>query len=141
MRRSELPKGDKSKVYLFALSAMRARDLDVTDPAKPGSLTTIIKGLKGTHKNWWECDSGIATSSPDRRLARAAHDPGVRPLGPLLSPSSSAISACRATAGIAGPDARRSARSHSTGPKGNRIYFGYSTNKDGVLQIVDRESS
>src|SRR5207247_1987792 len=26
----------------------------------------------------------------------------------------------------------------STGPKGNRIYFGYSTNKDGVLQIVDR---
>src|SRR6266481_7843353 len=27
----------------------------------------------------------------------------------------------------------------STGPKGNRIYFGYSTNKDGVLQIVDRE--
>src|SRR5947207_13876274 len=27
----------------------------------------------------------------------------------------------------------------STGPKGNRVYFGYSTNKDGVLQIVDRE--
>jgi len=27
----------------------------------------------------------------------------------------------------------------SAGPKGNRIYFAYSTNKDGVLQIVDRE--
>ena len=27
----------------------------------------------------------------------------------------------------------------STGPRGNRIYFGYGTNKGGVLQIVDRE--
>jgi hypothetical protein len=27
----------------------------------------------------------------------------------------------------------------STGPKGNRVYFGYGTNKSGVLQIVDRE--
>jgi len=27
----------------------------------------------------------------------------------------------------------------STGPKANRVYFGYGTNKDGVLQIVDRE--
>ncbi len=26
----------------------------------------------------------------------------------------------------------------STGPKGNRVYFGYGTNKDGILQIVDR---
>jgi hypothetical protein len=27
----------------------------------------------------------------------------------------------------------------STGPKGNRVYFGYGTNKGGILQIVDRE--
>jgi hypothetical protein len=27
----------------------------------------------------------------------------------------------------------------STGPKGNRIYFGYGTNKAGIMQIVDRE--
>jgi len=27
----------------------------------------------------------------------------------------------------------------STGPEGNRVYFGYGTNKGGVLQIVDRE--
>jgi hypothetical protein len=26
----------------------------------------------------------------------------------------------------------------STGPKGNRVYFGYGTNKNGVIQIVDR---
>src|SRR6267143_1459504 len=27
----------------------------------------------------------------------------------------------------------------STGPQGNRVYFGYGTNKGGVLQIIDRE--
>jgi hypothetical protein len=27
----------------------------------------------------------------------------------------------------------------STGPKGNRVYFGYGTNKNGIMQIVDRE--
>jgi hypothetical protein len=27
----------------------------------------------------------------------------------------------------------------STGPQGNRVYFGYGTNKGGVVQIVDRE--
>ena len=27
----------------------------------------------------------------------------------------------------------------STGPQGNRVYFGYGTNKGGVIQIVDRE--
>ena len=27
----------------------------------------------------------------------------------------------------------------STGPQGNRVYFGYGTNKGGIVQIVDRE--
>src|SRR5947209_20437673 len=27
----------------------------------------------------------------------------------------------------------------STGPEGNRVYFGYGTNKGGFLQIVDRD--
>jgi len=27
----------------------------------------------------------------------------------------------------------------SAGPKVNRIYFGYGTNKSGVMQIVDRQ--
>ncbi|HMG59758.1 MAG TPA: hypothetical protein VK583_08525, partial [Burkholderiales bacterium] len=58
---SELPKGDKSKVYLLRTFGNVAHEIwDVTDPARPGLLTTIVKGLKGTHKNWWECDSGIA---------------------------------------------------------------------------------
>src|SRR5580658_2157875 len=33
---------------------------DVTDPAAPKFLTTVIAGLSNTHKSWWECDTGIA---------------------------------------------------------------------------------
>jgi hypothetical protein len=33
---------------------------DVTDPAAPKFLTTVLAGLSNTHKSWWECDTGIA---------------------------------------------------------------------------------
>ena len=33
---------------------------DVSDPSKPTRLTTVVDGLTGTHKSWWECDTGIA---------------------------------------------------------------------------------
>jgi len=138
---AELPKGDKSKVYLLRTFGNAAHEIwDVTDPAKPGLLTTIIKGLKGTHKNWWECDSGIAylvSGIEGWRVRRMTQvydlsDPAkpvfIRNFGlPGQQPGSTGPT----PADLHGPI--------STGPKGNRIYFGYSTNKDGVLQIVDRE--
>src|SRR5206468_2197052 len=33
---------------------------NVTDPAKPQKTSTVVSGLTSTHKNWWECDTGIA---------------------------------------------------------------------------------
>ncbi|MDB5883571.1 MAG: hypothetical protein JWP43_3449 [Ramlibacter sp.] len=58
---AELPKADKSKFYMLRVFGNQAHEIwDVTDPAKPSLLTTIVKGLKGTHKNFWECDTGIA---------------------------------------------------------------------------------
>src|SRR5438093_5251780 len=33
---------------------------DVTDPAGPRKVSTVVTGLTSTHKNWWECDTGIA---------------------------------------------------------------------------------
>src|SRR2546422_443497 len=33
---------------------------DVTDPAKPQKVSTVVSGLTSTHKNWWECETGIA---------------------------------------------------------------------------------
>jgi hypothetical protein len=138
---SDLPKGDKSKVYLLRTYGNAAHEIwDVTDPAMPALLTTIVKGLKGTHKNWWECDTGIAylvSGIEGWRVRRMTQvydlsDPAkpvfIRNFGlPGQQPGATGT----VPADLHGPI--------STGPKGNRIYFGYGTNKGGVLQIVDRE--
>ncbi len=50
------------------------------------------------------------------------------------------LSACsKGRAGATGPTPVGLHGPISTGPKGNRIYFGYGLNRAGVLQIVDRE--
>ncbi|MGZ5045842.1 MAG: LVIVD repeat-containing protein [Usitatibacter sp.] len=135
-----LPKADKSKFYLLRTFGNAAHEIwDVTDPAKPSLLTTIVK-VKGTHKNWWECDTGIAylVSGLEgwrvRRMTQVydlsdpAHPRFIRNFGlPGQQPGSKGEPPME----LHGPI--------STGPKGNRVYFGYGTNKSGVLQIVDRE--
>ncbi len=58
---NDLPHGDKGKFYMLRDFGNTAHEIwDVTDPAKPSRLTVIVSGLRDTHKNWWECDTGIA---------------------------------------------------------------------------------
>jgi hypothetical protein len=135
-----LPKGDPNKFYLLRVFGGQAHEIwDVTDPANP-SLLTRLEGLRDTHKNWWECDTGIAflVSGPPgwrpRRMTQVydLSDPlkpvHIRDFGlPGHEP------------GATGPVPTDLHGPISTGPQGNRVYFGYGTNKGGVLQIVDRE--
>ena len=137
---ADLPKGTPGKFYLLRTFGNSAHEVwDATDPARP-ALLTRIGPLKGTHKNWWECDSGIAylVSGVDgwrtRRMTQVydlsdpAHPRFIRNFGlPGQQPGGSGD----APVELHGPI--------STGPAGNRIYFGYGTNKDGIVQIVDRE--
>ena len=136
-----LPHADKSKTYLLRPFGNAAHEIwDVSDPAKPALLTTVVKGLKGTHKSWWECDTGIAylvSGAPDWRTRRMtqvydlsdpAHPQKIRDFGlPGQEP------------GATGPVPTELHGPISTGPNGNRVYFGYGTNKGGILQIVDRD--
>jgi hypothetical protein len=151
---AELPRADKSKVYLLRTFGNTAHEIwDVTDPVRPARVTVIVSGLAGTHKNWWECDSGIAylvSGAPGWRTNRMTKiydlsDPAkpvfVRDFGlPGQQPGAGGAvpaglhehaASGDVPVGLHGPI--------STGPKGNRVYFGYGTNKDGVVQIVDRE--
>ena len=138
---STLPRADKSKVYLLRTFGNSAQEIwDVTNPAAPERLTVIVSGLGGTHKNWWECDSGIAylvSGAPGWRTRRMTliydlSDPAkpvfIRAFGlPGQEP------------GTTGPIPTELHGPISTGPKGNRVYFGYGTNKGGIVQIVDRQ--
>jgi hypothetical protein len=60
--------GRPNKVYMLRTFGGEAHEIwNVTDPANP-VLLTGSSGLKDTHKNWWECDTGIAL--PGLRRAR-----------------------------------------------------------------------
>jgi len=53
-------KGDPNKFYLLRTFGNAAHEIfDVTDPSAP-KLVARIGPLGGTHKNWWECDTGVA---------------------------------------------------------------------------------
>ncbi|HLX22553.1 MAG TPA: hypothetical protein VKR38_04330 [Usitatibacter sp.] len=137
-----LPHADKTRVYMLRVFGNAAHEVwDVSNPAKPTLLTNVVNKLKGTHKSWWECDSGIAylVSGIDgwrtRRMTLVydLSDPAkpkfIREFGLAGQQPGSKVEPVPTE--LHGPI--------STGPKGNRIYFGYGTNKGGILQIVDRE--
>ena len=135
-----LPKGDPNAVYMLRTFAGEAHEIwNVADPANP-VLVTRIGGLKDTHKNWWECDTGIAflvSGAPDWRTRRMtqvydlsdpAHPQKIRDFGlPGQQPGATGAVPTE----LHGPI--------SLGPQINRVYFGYGTDKGGILQIVDRE--
>jgi len=57
---ASLPRGTRGRPICFARSAISPTSVGFSDSAKPALLTTVVAGLNMTHKNWWECDSGIA---------------------------------------------------------------------------------
>src|SRR5258708_8062228 len=54
-----LPRGDRNAVYMLRSFGGEAHEIwNVADPANP-VLITRLAGLKDTHKNWWESNTGI----------------------------------------------------------------------------------
>jgi hypothetical protein len=135
-----LPKGDAGAVYMLRTFGNSAHEIwNTADPAKP-VLVTRLTGLKGTHKNWWECDTGIAYLVSGVAGWRVNRMTEIYDLGDPAKPVKIRdFSLPGQQPGGAGPVPTRLHGAISTGPKGNRVYFGYGTNEGGVLQIVDRE--
>jgi hypothetical protein len=123
---------------------------DVSDPAKPQKVSTIVSGLTSTHKNWWECDSGIAyLVSGDLASAKPLQ------LGPsgwrtwrmtkIYDLSDPAKPVFIRDFGLAGQEPGSAGPipiAHGVhGPiaLGNRVYFAHGTSGEGALQIVDRQ--
>jgi hypothetical protein len=136
-----LPKGDPSKVYLLRTFGGQGHEVwDVTRPENPSLITRVSWNLKDTHKSWWECDTGIAYLVSGVETWRTRRMTEVFDLSDPTKPTKIR------DFGLAGqqPGATGAVPTElhgmiSTGRSGNRIYFGYGTNKGGVLQIVDRE--
>ncbi len=169
---STLPIHD-NKVYLLRAYANSAQEIwDVTDPSHPASVRTvdvtpshpvanpIIGSLAGTHKNWWECDTGIAYLVGRRSTDTAAGwRPGNHififnlgdPANPVFirdwaldgqqpgAPIPATFNAVPSIHGpiSTGPDAA-SNPIKGTGATLNRVYFAYGTGDNGVMQVADR---
>ncbi len=137
----DLPQGDAAKVYLLRTLGNSAHEIwDVTMPERPSRLTTVVAGLKGTHKNWWECDTGIAflvSGAPDWRSRRMTQVYDLSdPARPVFIRNFGLVGQ---QPGATGPVPTDLHGPISTGRRGNRVYFGYGTSSDGILQIVDRD--
>ena len=138
---AELPRADKRSVYLLRPFGNSAQEVwNVADPARPVLVGTVAGGLHGTHKNWWECDSGIAylvSGVPGWRTSRMTQifDLG-NPAKPVFIRN---FGLPGQEPGANGPVPTELHGPISTGPRGGRVYFGYGTSSYGILQIVDRD--
>jgi hypothetical protein len=164
---SELPHGTPGHVYLLrniqGSSASGFEVWDVTDVSGP-RLISALRGIRNTHKDWWECSTGIAFMPGSRdvpassgarwrqgqsmvvvdwsdpaspRYVRTFGLPGGQPDGTGPIPPS-----------LHGPisthDHPRAAATLARGASpddviGNRLYLAWGVGDDGVLQILDRK--
>lgn len=137
---TELPNADKSKVYMLRTFGDSAQEVfDVTTPEKPVRIAQFGK-FRSTHKNEWECSSGIAYipgSHDAYRASRVTHVYDLsNPAKPVFVRAFGLIDQLKDAKGyqhgqIHGP--------LSAYPEKERVYFGYGTNARGLGQIVDRQ--
>ena len=130
---------------------------DVTNPSSPTLLTTIDSGATNTHKDWWECNTGVAYLVANDGKASAAnpdsaqgwqhsgssqhikiynlHDPAnpeyIRDFG-FVGQQPTATPP--ASEGLVTPPTGI----HGPISAGNRIYAAYGVGSNGVVQILDR---
>lgn len=143
-----LPNGVDGRWYLLRPLGGTGHELwDVTDPAQPTRFTTVVDGLRGTHKSWWECDTGIAFlvgrgrddgwTGGNHLIVYDLSDPAnpvyIRDFGMLgQQPGSSRyFGHLEGGVGLHG--------AISAGVKKNRLYLAQGTGSNGVALIVDRE--
>jgi hypothetical protein len=140
----DLPKGDPAKFYMLRTDGRKAHEIwDVTQPEKPVKVSTVIDNLRSTHRQAWECDTGIAyvnSGLPGWQVLRMTQ------VFDLSDPAKPVHIRDFALPGQQpGAPKRENPRLHdghgafSTGPKGNRLYFGYGNVGNGAFQIVDRK--
>ena len=163
-----------NKVYMLRSYANSAHEIwDVTNPSNPVGVRTVAGGnpvigaqtgaagaLAGTHKSWWECDTGVAYIVGRRGndgtsgwkagnhififdLRDPAHPvflrdwalDGQQP-GGALPPHFTAIPSIHGPIST-GPNVNTNPI-FGTGATLDRVYFAYGTGSNGVMQVVDR---
>ncbi len=150
---SMLPNGNPGKVYAVRTNGLIGWDLfDVTDPASPEFVLDIaetgyssrpesLRGAQETHKMQWDCETGIGYFNGTPKGWRVTR------LLIAFDLSNPAEPRHIRDFWLAGwqPDAEgpfpppNIAGLHQPVVVGNRMYLGYESGSNGVLQILDRD--
>ena len=141
-----LPQASAGRFYLLRSNGNRSHELwDVTDPARPAFLQTVAemgrtpRGEQHTHKNWWECDTGVAHLVGTVDGWRA---PRILQIFDLADPAAPRRIRNFSLPGVQ-PDASGPVPGgsgvHEAVRLGNRLYLAYGTSADGAVQILDRD--
>ncbi|MCY4601637.1 MAG: hypothetical protein OXF27_17160 [Acidobacteria bacterium] len=141
-----LPGAAAGRFYLLRSNGNRSHEVwDVTAPASPAFVRTVAEmgrtpsGQQHTHKNWWECDTGVAYLVGTVDGWRA---PRVMQVFDLADPAAPRRIRDFSLPGVQ-PDASGPVPGgsglHEAVRLGNRIYMSYGTSRDGVVQILDRD--
>jgi hypothetical protein len=150
---SALPRANGDKVYAIRTNGLVSYEvLDVTDPARPKFVTTIAetgrssrpeseRGDRETHKFQWDCATGIAYMNGTAEGWRVTRVLQAFDLGNPEAPKhirDFALAGWEPTA--EGPFPKPEiAGLHQPFVVGNRMYLGYNSGGDGVLQILDTD--
>jgi hypothetical protein len=149
-----LPDADPGKVYAVRTNGNVGHEVvDVTDPATPVFVTTIAetgtssrpeseRGDRETHKFHWDCETGIAYLNGTAEGWRVTRVLQAFDLGNPEAPRH--IRDFGLTGwqpGASGPyPAPQISGLHQPVAFEDRIFLGYGSGNDGVLQILDRDA-
>jgi hypothetical protein len=154
-----LPKGVKNHVYLLRENGASSHEVwDITSPASPTLVSTPVTGVDTTHRNWWDCQTGIgylvagATKTTDPSadgwnpgagqhlkiydLSNPATPkyimdfgyPGQQPGSTLLMPGTTIVQSQ-----VHGPIVAQTVK----GKTYNKLYMPYGVGSDGLIQIIN----
>jgi hypothetical protein len=134
---ANLSGGEPGAEYLLRTLGDEAHEIwDVTDPQSPELLASIDAG-NGTHKNWWECDTGIAylvSSAPGWRTDRMTQVYDLSdPTDPVHIRDFGLVGQEPGSTGPVPTEVHGPIRLR------DKVYFGYGTERNGIMQIVDRD--
>ena len=141
-----LPRAAGDRFYLLRSNGNQSHEVwDVTEPARPAFVRTVAEmgrtptGEQHTHKNWWECDTGVAHLVGTADGWRA---PRILQIFDLADPAAPRRIRDFSLPGVqpdAGGPVPGGSGVHEAVSLGDRVYLAYGTSANGAVQILDRD--
>jgi hypothetical protein len=149
VRVSGLPQGTPGHTYILRANGQLEHDIwDTTDPSHPQKIGVVVTGLQRTHKNWWECDTGIAYLVVNKPSEANWHTGQHLKIFDLSNPNDPTKWKYIRDYGLLGqnpqtqvpitPYTQATVHGPISVPEKNRVYLPNGVGSNGSIQIVDR---